>query len=256
MSDGAGPVQPALSQANAATRVFIYGSCVTRDGVDQWPDYGLELAGYVARQSLISAMSPASPADFNSADIASPFQRRMADGDIRGDVVKKLIAGADNYDVILWDITDERLGVYGVPSGGYVSRVVDYTKGIYRGPDHLLGPIRPGTPEHRDLWMRSLEKFLAQLESAQIADRVILNALPWAARVEGAHPHDATTAGTELFNTVLEDYSAVVRAHGMKVAYTDPSQVFQAGEHQWGPAPFHYTRESYRASLDAIVAVL
>lgn len=237
-------------------RVFIYGSCVTRDGVDQWDDYGLELATYVARQSLISAVSPATPQYFNTSQIASPFQKRMADGDIRGDVIAKLTADANSYDLILWDITDERLGVYGVPSGGYVSRVVDYSKGIYGGQERLRGPIRLGTPEHRALWMRSLEQFANRLEKAQIADRLILNALPWAMTDEAGRPGGSSTADPEAFNAVLDDYSAAAQAYGIRVARTDPRRVVQAHEHQWGPAPFHYTPDTYRASLEAIAAVL
>lgn len=36
-------------------RVFIYGGCTSRDAVDHYEDFGLELQSYIARQSLISA---------------------------------------------------------------------------------------------------------------------------------------------------------------------------------------------------------
>ena len=56
-------------------RVFIYGSCVTRDAVEHWKDDERRVVGYVARQSLISALSPPGDAEqFRLSAIESPFQ--------------------------------------------------------------------------------------------------------------------------------------------------------------------------------------
>lgn len=44
--------------------MFIYGGCTSRDAVDFYPEYGLELLGYVARQSLVSAFRPADHSEF------------------------------------------------------------------------------------------------------------------------------------------------------------------------------------------------
>ncbi|MBM7466755.1 DUF6270 domain-containing protein [Microbacterium esteraromaticum] len=237
-------------------RVFIYGSCVTRDGVELWPDYGLELAGYVARQSLISAVAPSRPNDFDTSTISSPFQRRMAEGDIRGNVVAKLTSNPDDIDLILWDLTDERLGVYRVPSGGYVSRVVDYTTGIYKGRPALDTPIRIGTNEHRTLWEQALVEFLASLENSRVRDRLVLNAMPWALHDEEGASTRTTANDPEAFNAVLAEYSAIAERHGVRIARPDVQRIRGAREHQWGAAPFHYTQDSYRASLDAILQVL
>jgi hypothetical protein len=237
-------------------RAFIYGSCVTRDGVDLWPDYGLEMAGYVARQSLISATAPARPGDFRTDSIASPFQKRMADGDIRGNVIAKLASDTSAYDVILWDITDERLGVYRVPSGGYVSRVVDYTTGIYQGSAPLQTPIKIGSEAHRSLWLASLDRFIAQLDEAGVTDRLVLNALPWATHDETGQPVTTASADADAFNAVLSEYAKEVENRGIRVAHTDAARAVQATTHQWGPAPFHYARDTYHASLQAITAVL
>lgn len=237
-------------------RVFIYGSCVTRDGVEYWPEYGLEMTGYIARQSLISATAPARSSDFNTAAIASPFQRRMADGDIVGSVIGKLTADRDAYDVILWDITDERLGVYRVPTGGYVSRVVDYEAGIYRGVEKLGGPVRVGSATHRELWLRALDKFVGRLELAGLKDRVVLNALPWATKDEDGSETSTNNIDPRAFNALLEDYSAEVERRGIRVAHPDPARVLQASTHKWGAAPFHYVPDSYHASLQAVSALL
>lgn len=237
-------------------RVFIYGSCVTRDGVEYWPEYGLEMTGYIARQSLISATAPARPSDFNTAAIASPFQKRMADGDIVGNVIGKLTVDPDAYDIVLWDITDERLGVYRVPSGGYVSRVVDYETGIYRGTEKLGGPLRVGSAAHRELWLLALDTFVERLELAGVRDRVILNAIPWATKDEDGRDTSSQNIDPHTFNVLLQDYSAEVEARGIRVGHPDPARVLQANTHKWGTAPFHYAPDAYHASLEAVGALL
>ncbi|WP_194765113.1 DUF6270 domain-containing protein [Microbacterium sp. UFMG61] len=237
-------------------RVFIYGSCVTRDGVEHWPEYGLDMTGYIARQSLISATAPARPSDFNTGAIASPFQKRMADGDIVGNVIGKLTADPNAYDIVLWDITDERLGVYRVPSGGYVSRVVNYENGIYRGADKLGAPVRVGSAAHRELWLGALDTFVERLEAAGVKDRVILNAIPWATKDEDGRDTSAQNIDPRAFNVLLQDYSEEVAARGIQVAHPNPARVLQANTHKWGTAPFHYAPDTYHASLEAVSALL
>jgi len=249
-------LETVLLYVSSMQRVWIYGSCVTRDGVDFWSEYALEMAGYTARQSLISTTAPADPRDFDTSAIPSAFQRRMAEGDIVGDVVKKLVANADSYDAIVWDVTDERLGVYRIPSGGYVSRVVDYSNGIYRGARPLSTPIRIGSSDHKRLWESALTVFLNDLEAAGVRDRLILNALPWATHDEGGRSTTGHPSNPILFNSVLTEYADLAERRGVRVARTDPARVVQADEHQWGSAPFHYTPDTYHASLEAVREIL
>ncbi len=116
-------------------RVLIYGSCVTRDAVEFWDAEQLEMAGYVARQSLISAAAPPSDAEqFRLSQISSSFQRRMLRGDVESSLLPTLEECRDDYDVILWDLTDERNGVQQLPDGGWVTRLRNFQKEqLFRG---------------------------------------------------------------------------------------------------------------------------
>ena len=74
----------AASGAASSLRVFILGSCVSRDAFSL-PSDGLELVGYFARTSLASAfhpqVAPRSLAQLATA-IPSSFQRRMVQADL------------------------------------------------------------------------------------------------------------------------------------------------------------------------------
>ncbi|WP_418606330.1 DUF6270 domain-containing protein [Georgenia sp. SUBG003] len=74
-------------------RALLYGSCVSRDAF-QHLGGGYELLQYVARQSLISAMSPAAvlPAQ---PSLVSPFQERMVRDDVASTAPSVLLDRAD-----------------------------------------------------------------------------------------------------------------------------------------------------------------
>src|SRR4051794_991617 len=94
----------------AAPTLFVYGSCVSRDTVEPLVRAGHRLDGYVARQSLISALRPADRRLLPELGLDSPFQQRMWDGDVRAGLfptLKSLETG--HRRLLIWDIVDERL---------------------------------------------------------------------------------------------------------------------------------------------------
>ncbi|MFD7021962.1 DUF6270 domain-containing protein [Promicromonospora sukumoe] len=233
------------------TRVYIYGSCVTRDGVDFWEQYGMELVGYTARQSLISVSQPARRDLFDTSQIASSFQRRMAEADIAGNVGDQLVAKADSYDLVLWDLTDERLGVVEVPEGGVVSRVVPYEKGIYLGEGRLGVPTRLGDAAHSRRWRDAASRFVARLNEAGVADRIVVNATPWAEHDESGAVLSSGVPAPKIFNDLMVDYYGYLRSLGLRVAEVDASRAIARVDHKWGLAPFHYVDDTYRASIES-----
>lgn len=234
-------------------RTYIYGSCVTRDGVPQWADYDLEFSGYIARQSLISTGHPAPLKDFATQEVASSFQRRMAESDIRGDAVDKLVALRGQVDLIIWDLTDERLGVSDVPNGGRVTRSLP--RDAYRGPGALAAPLTLGSPEHLSAWSVALDSMLAQLASASMQELLVVNATPWALRDELGSDVESRLFNDQDFNSAIEPYYQLLDSAGVKIARPDAADILSRSDHQWGRAAFHYTADSYAAALEKIVTV-
>lgn len=230
-------------------RVFIYGSCVTRDAEPWFDEYDLEMVGYVARQSLISAFRPAQVEEYNLSRIESPFQRRMTKGDIEGSL-RFQIQKADP-DLIVWDLCDERLGVKKAKTGGVVTHIRDHVaEGIHPGP---FGPvIQFGTDTHHDLWRKGLEQLIASVERYGLSGKIVLNATPWAV---------VNDAGEDLgdvprqFNDSAERYISEAASAGVSVARIPEDAAVARTDHQWGPAPFHYADSTYREQLDRITAL-
>lgn len=239
-----------MSQASPehrSLRQLVYGSCVSRDLVEialGGPDM---VSGYVARQSLISAFSGrvSTLAVPDDAPL-SPFQRRMVDGDIHRGLEEQLrAAAARGVEEVLWDLVDERLGVYVLEDGSPVTRSIDLmTSGLDAELSQRAALLPLGSSEHLRRWTSAL----ARLHSvtAELGMRVTLLDIPWAERDDcGEATPGSFGVSAAAANVAFRPY---VDAAGsiFGTASLDASEVMAARDHRWGPAPFHYTVDTYR----------
>lgn len=236
------------------TRVFIYGSCVSRDAEPWFKDYGFELAGYSARQSLISAFRKADISEYELSGISSSFQRRMTRGDIQGNL--RFAIRKAEPDVILWDLCDERLGVRKASTGGMITQSRDHVaEGVHPGPFGRLH--RFGENQHFNLWERGLQEFQASLDRLGLKDRLYLNATPWAIQDEFGDDHNGQAAIAEAFNRNSERYLDLAWRKGVNVvAVPQMDAISRTHGHKWGPAPYHYVDGTYLSMLGHFQAAL
>lgn len=162
---------------------------------------------------------------------------------------------ADDVDLIVWDLTDERLSVRAVKSGGYVTGNSNTIK--HAIPDILSQPIQFGTPEHLSLWEKALGDFVAVLEETGTLDKVVVNATPWALIDNHGRPTDypSTRIDPRWFNQTAEQYYSLIEDRRISVARVDQADAVADSDHKWGPAYFHYVPSTYRSQLDLITAL-
>lgn len=237
-------------------KVFIYGGCTSRDAVDHYEGFGLELQSYIARQSLISAYRPADAALFDTAGIQGTFQRRMVRGDLSGTLPEHLAANASEIDVMVWDLMIERVGVQKIRSGGMITRNgVPRRAGVQ--PSALGGSYTFGTDEHLRQWTWALYKLVDTLRATGLRGKVVINATPWATvNQRGERMESDSTMTPEWFNENVRRYWDAAETEGIKVARVRQEDAIADTEHKWGPAYFHYVPETYRAQLRAITELL
>lgn len=162
--------------------VAIFGSCVSRDTCEFLPD--AEVVEYVARQSVITALSPVGPDRFPPDQLASSFQARMFLGDQAADGVER-IAGAD-ADVVLIDLVDERRGVWRFPDGGFLTNSIEaHRTGVQEwAPREGARLIEFGTDEHFALWKRGFNAVLGRLQALGVP--LLLLDIAWAEAYDGS----------------------------------------------------------------------
>ncbi|OKL48599.1 hypothetical protein BSR28_01995 [Boudabousia liubingyangii] len=238
-----------------AKRLFIYGSCVSRDMAEFGRDSGIEVEAYVARQSLISAGSKVNPALLGSFPDGSSFASRMVRGDAKGDLFERMELKADGADRIVWDLVDERLGVYAFPDGSYSTRSYELlgAEGLEFVPaEARLIPF--GEDEHFDLWCAALERFEQFLVSKGWLDKTRLLYVPWAP-FDLAGNFTRASFGVRALeaNVLYSRYFEHIREHS-KIGMIEPEEelVLADPEHKWGPAPFHYQQELYGWIVDQL----
>jgi hypothetical protein len=234
--------------STAPTRVAIYGSCVARDSFEQFPVDRWALVTYIARQSLISAHRGAT--GLTAPESRSPFQRRMIAGDMEGDLAAALERVVDRCDLLLWDLTDERLGVLVAPDGRVVTRSVDAlsTGTLERLVDWRL--VEFGSAEHAELWDEALRWFVDLLGDLQLAERTVLLQVPWATRaVDGSDVPTSFGLSSDRANELFAGYYRSAGAQGLRLVSPIDDDAVADPHHRWGLAPFHYARTVYEAVL-------
>lgn len=233
-----------------AARVLVYGSCVARDTVEFASADSIELRGYIARQSLISAGSDAAAHAPESFSVSSAFQRRMIMADFAGSMFSR-IANVGEIDLLLWDLADERHGIYRFADGSVATRSIDTLRmpefeERFAQAEHI--PF--GTEAHLRIWSERLEHFEALLHEHELFERTVVLEVPWAVlTTEGApSPWSMGVRATEA-NKSYQPYYDLLRQRGFRTVGLPVEVVLADPAHRWGLAPFHYTPEVYRELL-------
>lgn len=221
-------------------KIFIYGSCVTRDPFEMVKDQH-ELTAFVARQSLISAMGRATKL-LSGPALDSKFQDRMVRGDLASNLPQTIRRYSKEADIIIMDLTDERLGVHKLPDGAFVTHSSELEKsGRLNSLSPIPGVIWPGTDRHWLFWENAAERFVELLKETGAIGKTKLIHAPWATHTTSGQPaHESERYPTLKFNAIMDQFADKLRSLGVNVVVL-PSEIRKAGEtHQWGVAPFHF----------------
>ncbi len=234
-----------------AARVLVYGSCVARDTVEFAAADSVELRGYIARQSLISAGSDAAAHLPEAMSVTSAFQRRMIMADFSGSLFSRIAKAAGEVDLLLWDLADERHGVYRFADGSIATRSIDTLKmpefeARFAEAQH----IPYGSDEHFAIWSEHVTQLTALLHEHDLFDRTVVLEVPWAVlTVEGSPTPWSMGVRAKDANRSYEAYYGLLRDRGFRMVGLPAELVLADPGHRWGLAPFHYTPDVYRELL-------
>lgn len=221
--------------------VMLYGSCVSRDAFEVLgSDY--TLLGYVARQSMISALSrPTDLLDGEALD--SAFQNRSLSGDLKSNLLPTLRRFVADIDLLVIDLTDERLGVLRLPDGTYITRSAELeSSGRLPNVRGTLLTIDPATEDHWKLWESAASRLFGALTTMGLREKTIVLSTPWAQFTDTWAPVDSfrgLNSDSEL-NAYFAECCAHIKTLDYKVlTLPEELRVAHSG-HKWGPAPYHF----------------
>lgn len=236
-----------LNRGNISlANIFIYGGCVTRDTFQYMKDEH-RLVQYVARQSLVSAASKPTTS-IKTDGLTDNFQDRAVKGDLESSLHPTLSKYASKTDLFLFDILSERLGVYRLPGGTYITRSVELAKTkLIHTLERPAASISFGTDAHFELWTRAADSFLAKLTDMGLLDRTVLFEAPWTDYTDAGEPVPRFRGWTaEEANELYARYYAYFREKGVRISTLPADLAVSVSTHKWGPSPYHYVDEAYQ----------
>ena len=190
-------------------------------------------------------MANKAEAVFDFASVASEFQRRMAVGDLQGNLVAQV--EMHQPEVIVWDLCDERNGVHRFKSGHFYTRNI-----LYKDTKPEGEIIQFGSDEHLRLWVEALDGLLSKLGDRKI----IVNATPWAIKNDKGEPVNSDDTKASVFNRNAERYFDAIAERGIPIIRVDQDKAIALSSHKWGEAPFHYVDGTYHEFLKQLKALL
>jgi len=232
---------------NKSINLSIYGSCVSRDTVSFCNTSAIVLRRYIARHSLISAYTSSPELELDLSALSSEFQKRMVLGERDRTLAAALPLIAKDADMLLWDLVDERLGVYLFDDGSSITRSLELIKsGAEEQIQTRARFIEFGSDAHFKLWITALQEFVQTLDSAGLRSQVRLLDIPWATRdTEGHRIRPSMGTEAKKANALYRRYFDAAARVVSTVRIGEDTEPRGAATHQWGLAPFHYEERVY-----------
>lgn len=220
--------------------IFIYGGCVIRDAYEKVRDKAI-LTGYVSRQSLISATTPASTL-LPEAKLDSAFQARSANGDINSNLLQQMRQAAPRTDLFVLDFHIERLGIYKLPDGSFITPSHEIARSnVMKVLETPPAQIQLGSDRHTAFWTHAARRFYASLVRLGIQDKVLIVNAPWA-----THDTIGKAFGTfkgrpvEEVSDNIAALTHILEGYGLNVVTMPREHSVSPPEHQWGSGPYHF----------------
>lgn len=235
---------------------LIIGSCVSRDALSHLAPE-VAVVGYLARQSLLSAESPVPPELLHAERIPSRFQRRSLESDLAGNLFDEVRAHARLADMVLWDIVDERNGVYSTTAGRRFTNNWELHQTGAIDDIEQFELLEFGTAEHAALWRPRADALVALLRELDLWERTILVMPPMADRFDDGGAVSAVAARfPDDYDSRFAPYVAHLSDHpGARVVRPLASEVRASRSHRWGAAPFHYADATEARIAEAVRAI-
>lgn len=226
-------------------KVFIWGSCVSRDCFNYPSSSSLELVKYHARCSCVSAMSnPVSLTGINIDAIASEFKRQAVIDDFQKQLLLDL--ETTEFDILLIDFIDERLALKIDDEGRVITVSAELQETGSVALDDSL--VYVGNEKRFSLWHEAWNKFMEFCDRHGIKDKIVLNCVRWADHMENGEPvSQFTQSYIARHNAFLERIYEVVKKdipESRHICYSDDFLVANS-KHRWGISPFHYIDSLY-----------
>ena len=253
------------TQEDKRIPISIFGSCVSRDLFEYDRSKRLFLKTYIARQSIVSAISTPISIEKEDINLASNFQRQCVYNDFKKNTMELFRKDGSKY--LLIDLIDERfkLAVYADKNGEkslvtystylqesqYIKspKLLEKKKNIFNGKKYYINDIP--LDEY-------LEEFCKRISSIYSEENVIIHKCRMSQFYIDKNNQIRKFDKNYLFynkmtNELLDYMYDYLECRMPKAMIINISDEYCADEnHKWGLSPMHYQKEYYIKVLHEI----
>lgn len=233
------------------SKLFILGSCVSRDAfaLDEGSSY--DIVSYLARTSFSSAFDNKKIEDINLNTINSLFQRRMVENDLLKQTAHSLIH--NEFDWLVIDLIDERFSIFVSDQNEIFTLSPELSNNcVLNKPGQVL---IPNSSEFFELWKKGWDSFIDLAKTHQFLHKIVLNKVFWTNQTSsgGQVVSDLYQPWIDENNLWLQKlYSYIEKTSDIKIIEY-PKELLRAdAEHKWGIQPYHYSKSLYLYLLDYV----
>lgn len=234
-------------------KIFILGSCVSRDAFNFCEIGEFKIVEYIARSSLASIFAEVPFEDKFSCLLNSKFQQRLVDMDIN----KRAVAILDNseFDLLLVDLIDERFNLAESAPGRVCTVSSEFlgTGALKELPN--LKIINSGSDVFFKYWENGFLSLIDLIEKNNKIEKFKINKVYWLREMENGEVYK--NSNIDKANETLDKmYLFIEKRLGKNIFFTyDSNEMRGAINHQWGPAPFHYVNDFYLSTISKIRSI-
>ena len=232
-------------------KVFIFGSCVSRDPFEIADERDFEIIDYVARTSIASLSAEPYVDENIVKNIPSKWQQRMVLGDMNKSFFSKLLN--TSFDVLLIDLIDERFNL-SIKGQSVHTISSEYKKALYTPNSYRS--IKRFSDEKFRLWEKGLEKLVTFLKKNRLENKIVLNKVYWTHKIgqdgivnERYSPQDIKEANDDLKRMYTK--ISTLLPYIKTIEYPE-NQLFTDPSHKWGVEPFHYNENIFKRQLGVL----
>ncbi|AJC84185.1 hypothetical protein IMC75_04755 [Campylobacter peloridis] len=236
---------------NKTIKVFILGSCPSKDPFELADKKDFQIVGYIARTSFASFTSKPYVDQKIIKNILSPYHQKMVLNDMSKTTFKKILNS--DFDVLLIDLIDERLNLS--VFNEYIHTLSnEYKKALYKPNQYQI--VKQFSEKKMSLWKKGFKKFIDFIKTNSLEDKIFLNKFYWTIKVgeESILNKNYTQEFIDKVNTDLDKmYNYFIKnLPNTKVIEYPKSIIYSDPQHKWGLEAFHYNKLMFKWQLDYI----
>lgn len=249
-------------------QMSIFGSCVSRDLLEFDRFKKFDLRTYVARQSIISAVSPPLQCDIDDINLQSKFQKDMVYNDFVKETFERFKSDGSKY--LMIDLIDERFKILRYNQSGLES-IITYSASLHESG--YLSKLEVIPRERKMFGGKSyyvdnkkldfyLEEFCNRILSIYQSQNIIIHKSKmvnyYINTLGSISKFDVNNLiNNKRINELLNYMYDYLEASIPNALVIDICDSFCADEsHKWGLAPMHYENNYYLGALAEVEKLL